>query len=477
MDAGALVAGKYRLNRLLGSGGMACVWAATNIFTDREVAVKVMTTPAARNADATRRFLLEGKVSARINHPNIIEILDVGQTEDGQLFLVMELLHGQPLDALLQRPPVLARDFCRAMLDVGRALDAAHAAGVIHRDLKPSNIFLHRTRAGATIAKVLDFGVSKILEEEPNFAHTIAGTVLGSPLYMSPEQAAGAALVDGRSDVFSFGTILFEAFTARRPYDAPNFNALIVTIATTPPRDINAFAPHLPERLRSLIQECLAVNRDDRLSSFGEIVRRLEQLINELDVSPAASTASAASAASSVPFTLPAPFGVRDPDATDALAALGAAAFGTSTLSTTSRSGSAPGLSSPWSTVPPPPPPRGFVRWFAAAGIGAAIGLGIVATVVTIVRSGDRRPIANAASVSLVAEQENETGTVSFWASAGTCMLEVDGASRGATPLTVELPAGNHHVACTFASASPVTKRIRVDAHSRATVQFAPNAH
>jgi serine/threonine-protein kinase len=473
MEAGALVAGKYRLNRLLGSGGMASVWAATNIFTDREFAVKVMATPATRNADATRRFLLEAKVSARINHPNIIEILDVGQTEDGQLFLVMELLHGLALDALLKRPPVLARDFCRTMLDVARALDAAHRAGVIHRDLKPSNIFLHRTRGGITIPKVLDFGVSKILEDEPNFAHTIAGTVLGSPLYMSPEQAGGTAHVDGRSDIFSFGAILFEACTGRRPYDAPNFNALIVTIATTPPRDVDTLAPQLPQALRSLIRACLMVRREDRLSSFSEISHRLEAIINELDVT-AGEPSAALSATPSATLTLPAPFGVLDADATDARAALGAAGYGASTLSTTSRSGAPPGLSSPWSTAAPPPPARGVVRWLAAAGIGAAVGLGIVATVAAVARGGNRPAVSNAAPVAVATESENEIGTVSFWSVAGACRLEVDGAARGATPLTVELGVGNHYVACTFGTASPVAKRIRVEPHSRATVQFSP---
>ncbi len=468
MEAGTLVAGKYRLNRSLGSGGMASVWAATNIFTDREFAVKVMSTPATRNADATRRFLLEAKVSARINHPNIIEILDVGQTEDGLLFLVMELLHGQPLDNVLKRPPVLARDFCRTMLDVARALEAAHGAGVIHRDLKPSNIFLHRTRAGTTIPKVLDFGVSKILEDEPNFAHTIAGTVLGSPLYMSPEQAGGADLVDGRSDIFSFGTILFEAFTARRPYDAPNFNALIVTIATTPPRDIDTFAPHLPPSIRSLVADCLIVNRQERLSSFGEIVKRLEVIINEIDNSTEHASAS---------FKLPTPFGVGDPDATNALPALGGASFGTSTLSTTARSSSAPGISSPWNTISAAPSqPRGFARWLAAAGIGAAIGLGALAAVVAIVRSGNRDVpyITNAPSVSFAAVPENETGTVVFNAKTGSCRLEVDGAPRGVTPLTIELNVGTHQVGCAFGSTPAITKRIRVDARDRSTVQFAP---
>src|SRR5579859_7866377 len=208
MISGQTIAGKYRINQLLGSGGMASVWSATNIFTERQFAIKFMLPAVARTPEAARRFLMEAKVSARIDHPNIIEVIDVGQTEDGSLFLVMELLTGVSLETAIKRqtPPMLVRDFLKIMLDVGRAIAAAHRSGVIHRDLKPTNVYLHRDRDGNTVPKILDFGVSKILEDEQNHALTIAGTVLGSPLYMSPEQAMGAVNIDGRTDVFAFGS-------------------------------------------------------------------------------------------------------------------------------------------------------------------------------------------------------------------------------------------------------------------------------
>ena len=215
METGQTIAGKYRLNRLLGTGGMASVWSATNIFTEREFAIKFMLPQVARTPEAARRFLIEAKVSARINHPNIIEMIDVGQTEDSSLFLVMELLTGISLDVAMRRrtPSMIVSDFMIVMSDVAQALAAAHRSGVIHRDLKPTNIFLHTDRDGRTVPKILDFGVSKILEEENNTALTIVGTVLGSPLYMSPEQAMGAEGIDGRTDVFAFGAILFEALS------------------------------------------------------------------------------------------------------------------------------------------------------------------------------------------------------------------------------------------------------------------------
>src|SRR5436309_809180 len=193
MESGQVVVGKYRLNQLLGTGGMAEVWSATNTFTERQLAIKFMNVQIAKTPEAAARFLKEAKVSARVNHPNIIEIHDVGQTEDGQLFLVMELLTGIPLEVALRRqnPPMTMYELVLVMIEVASALSAAHKSGIVHRDLKPTNIFLHKLREGVAIPKLLDFGVSKFLEDDQNHALTVAGTVLGSPLYMSPEQARG----------------------------------------------------------------------------------------------------------------------------------------------------------------------------------------------------------------------------------------------------------------------------------------------
>src|SRR5580704_12855112 len=285
METGQTIAGKYRLNRLLGTGGMASVWSATNVFTEREFAIKFMLPQVARTPEAARRFLLEAKISARINHPNIIEVIDVGQAEDSSLFLVMELLTGSSLDVATRRrtPSMPVHDFMRFMRDVAEALAAAHRCGVIHRDLKPTNVFLHTDRDGRIVPKILDFGVSKILEEENNTAHTVVGTVLGSPLYMSPEQAMGAEGIDGRTDVFAYGSILFEALTGQRAYDGPNFNALIVTIATTQPRRVDDVAPQLPEPLRALIRDCLITDKTRRLDSFERVVERLDGMMIKLE--------------------------------------------------------------------------------------------------------------------------------------------------------------------------------------------------
>ncbi len=314
MESGKVVAGKYRLNQLLGSGGMAEVWSATNTFTERQLAIKFMNTQIGKSPEAAARFLKEAKVSARINHANIIEIHDVGQTDQGQLFLVMELLTGFPLEVALRRqnPPMTVYEFMIVMVEVGDALAAAHKSGIVHRDLKPTNIFIHKpqTRGSAPMPKLLDFGVSKFLEDDQNHALTIAGTVLGSPLYMSPEQARGESNLDGRTDVFAFGAILFEALCGYRAYEAKNFNALIVKIATSKPKSIDECAPHVPESLRAIVRGCLEVDLKKRLQTFEEITSRVRRTLPELDASGQ---------------RLPTPLiatSVVDPDATNALPVL-----------------------------------------------------------------------------------------------------------------------------------------------------------
>jgi serine/threonine protein kinase len=314
MESGKVVAGKYRLNQLLGSGGMAEVWSATNTFTERQLAIKFMNAEVsgAKTPEAAARFLKEAKVSARINHPNIIEIHDVGQTDQGQLFLVMELLTGFPLEVGLRRqnPPMTVYEFMIVMVEVGDALAAAHKSGIVHRDLKPTNIFLHKPQTGTPMPKLLDFGVSKFLEDDQNHALTVAGTVLGSPLYMSPEQARGESHLDGRTDVFAFGAILFEALCGYRAYEAKNFNALIVKIATTKPKSIDECAPHAPESLRAIVRGCLEVDLKKRFQTFEEITSLVRRTLPELQASG---------------HRLPTPLiatSVVDPDATNALPVL-----------------------------------------------------------------------------------------------------------------------------------------------------------
>lgn len=499
MKSGTVVAGKYRLNQLLGSGGMAEVWSATNTFTERQIAIKFMNAQVAKTPEAAARFLKEAKVSARVNHPNIIDIHDVGQTEDGQLFLVMELLTGFPLEVALRRqnPPMTMYEFALVMVEVAGALAAAHKSGIIHRDLKPTNIFLHKIRDGIAMPKLLDFGVSKFLEDDQNHALTIAGTVLGSPLYMSPEQARGESAIDGRTDIFAFGAILFEALCGFRPYDAKNFNALIVKIATTKPKSIDEHGAHVPESLRAVVRACLEPDLKKRAQTFDDVVAMLKAAMAELEVDSA---------------RLPPPMiasAVVDPDATNALPVLRASdrpppVMGEATIPSQPPMGSLSGTIPPhssgptgpsWHTstpntsyasinVPGPKPSKApWVVTAAALAIAAALGVGLVfskraasratAAAVTTATVDAPKPVASPAPTAAAPKDETPTmsvdalpqasgkqapppgpvvkgyGRVGISASPGWCTVIVDGKERGPTPIAaLDIAAGMHTIAC-----------------------------
>jgi serine/threonine protein kinase len=276
MKSGEVLAWRYRLDARLGVGGMGEVWRATHTGTGREFALKIVHARAASTADARQRFTHEAQASARIKHPAVVDVFDVGELEDGSLFLAMELLDGVLLeDALHAVPRLSVQDFVVILLGVTQALAAAHNVNIVHRDIKPANIFLHKSReTGFFSPKMLDFGVSKFASASDAEA-TKVGSVLGSPRYMSPEQARSAASVDARADIWSVGVLLFEGLTGTWPHEGDSFSSLMVAIGTGPPASIDARAPSLPESLRSIVRECLAP-LDRRLPSAAALAARLE---------------------------------------------------------------------------------------------------------------------------------------------------------------------------------------------------------
>jgi serine/threonine protein kinase len=517
METGQTIAGKYRLNRALGTGGMATVWSATNVFTEREFAVKFLLPHVASTPEAARRFLLEAKVSARINHPNIIEVIDVGQTDDGALFLVMELLQGVSLESAIrrQKPAMSLHAFLRVMAEMAGALAAAHRRGVIHRDLKPSNVFLHRDRDGQTITKVLDFGVSKFVDEDGAGGMTVVGTILGSPLYMSPEQAMGAEGVDGRTDVFAFGSILFEAVCGERAYSASNLNALIVAIATTPPKRIDDVSPKLPQALKDLVNECMRTDKSQRLASFEAVVERLKPLIDLVADSglllpsprrPSAEPTPSGDGRAKRPSDRPTPL----------------CGSGTSVAPLSMR---APNTLPPKGTATTP----GSLSWPSARGVGGdaapsklawVAGGGALLGVALLVALGaglgrSKRESSAAGSPKAAAPLQGpspaaapfasesppessgvpvisvdqlpaaaalgthggptpkNTGRLSVAATPGSCSISVDGLPRGATPLqSFEIAAGPHTVDCVSPSTGEKTASIVVTEGTEAHYQF-----
>jgi serine/threonine protein kinase len=272
---GRLVAGKYRLQKLLGAGGMGAVYEAANTWTGRRVAIKLLLPELATREDVVPRFLQEARAASQLRHESIVDVLDMGRDgDDGALYIVQELLSGLDLRARLDRDGALsASECCAVVAPILRALEVAHAAGVIHRDIKPENIFLSTTSEQNTVPKLIDFGIAKILDTEPGVAlhKTKTGTALGTPYYMSPEQARGDTAVDARADLWSMGAVLFELCVGHRPFEASTFTLLVVKILTEDAPRADVANPAVSRALADVIAKALARDRDQRFSSAREM--------------------------------------------------------------------------------------------------------------------------------------------------------------------------------------------------------------
>ncbi|MDC3956932.1 protein kinase [Polyangium jinanense] len=272
MNGGDRVGGKYRLLRQLGSGAMGVVWEAIQETTSRRVAIKLISQPS---DDLRHRLLREARICCSIAHRNVIEVHDVGETEQGEPFLVMQLLSGETLADLLGRQrrlsPSMAAQIGR---DVARGLAAAHAVNVIHRDLKPANIFLHH-EAGTegSIVKVLDFGVAKSLDANESLV-TMVGGAVGSPAYMSPEQIRAARDLDHRTDVWALGVVLFEMLTGIRPFQG-NRQELLTRVLVGPIPRASQFVRNLDSGLDDVVANCLERDRNKRVASASVVERLL----------------------------------------------------------------------------------------------------------------------------------------------------------------------------------------------------------
>ena len=276
MRPGDLLEQRYRLVRVLGRGRSGSVWCARNELIDRSVAIKILHRSLAGDAERLQRFFQEARACGRVRHPAVVEVLDLGQGDDGILFLVMELLEGETLSSLLARRGRLQTDEALAIIiPLARGLAAAHAHGILHRDLKPANIYLHKTPTGGLQPKILDFGISKILGSEL----TQSGVVLGTPSYMSPEQARGVADLDPRMDVWSLGVILYECLTGRLPFLAREYRALVEEILDKKHIPVRDLATEVPPELTAIVDEALEKSRDRRLSSAASMAQKLTALL------------------------------------------------------------------------------------------------------------------------------------------------------------------------------------------------------
>jgi eukaryotic-like serine/threonine-protein kinase len=251
-----VLGGKFRIDESLGKGGMGVVMAGEHITLGQKVAFKFLK-PGASEADVVERFVREARAAARIDNEHVVRVSDVGVLESGVAYMVMERLEGEDLGRYLRRQGPLPVD--EAVLYLAQACDAvaaAHAAGVIHRDLKPSNLFLARRRDGRSAIKVLDFGISKASStsrDEVSQSLTRPGTVLGSPRYMSPEQVRDIRHVDGRSDVWSLGTVLYELLVGSPMYEGDTVQALYALIIADPPAPLRSKRPGVPAEIEAAV--------------------------------------------------------------------------------------------------------------------------------------------------------------------------------------------------------------------------------
>ncbi|HWZ88564.1 MAG TPA: serine/threonine-protein kinase [Polyangiaceae bacterium] len=282
LSEGSLIGGRYRLEHHLGEGGMGTVWSALHTVTHRAVAMKFLKDTMRGRADLRQRFLREASAASALKHPNAVEILDVFDFEESSPVMVMELLRGETLGSKLARDQRLSMEETAAiLLPVVSAVGTAHALGIVHRDLKPDNLFLEE-RAEGTKVKVLDFGIAKLtaeyyLSRDLSALHTDAGSMLGTPYYMAPEQASGDAAVDHRADVWSLGVILYECLSGMRPIEGENMPQVISRLMSAGIIPLERLAPELPHEVAGIVMQMLsrdASRRPDGLLEVSKVLAR-----------------------------------------------------------------------------------------------------------------------------------------------------------------------------------------------------------
>jgi serine/threonine-protein kinase len=267
--------GSYRILAKLGEGGMGAVYAAEHALLGRRAAIKVLLPELSRRAEIVERFFNEARASTAIGDLGVVQVFDFGHHVDGSAFIVMELLEGESLDSRLRRVGALpVRDALRIVRQMAQTLATVHARGVIHRDLKPDNVFLvaDPEAEGGERPKILDFGIAKLSEATGGLSQTRTGSLMGTPLYMSPEQCRGGGHIDRRSDVYALGCVLFHLLCGRPPFEGEGPGDVLVKHVTQPPPPPSALRPGLHAAVDGLVLRCLGKTPDERFADMTEVV-------------------------------------------------------------------------------------------------------------------------------------------------------------------------------------------------------------
>lgn len=280
---GEVIAGRYRVEKCIGIGGMAIVFLGRHEALDRSVAIKVLRPELEEVAEVVDRFNREARIASHLEHPNCIQVFDVGVTKGGFTFMVMPFLDGTEISRVVSIPFAPSQAVALTT-QVASGLEYIHRCGVIHRDLKPDNVFATRNHDGRTVLRVVDFGVSKLLDRSQwrDPIHTQVGTIVGTPSHMSPEQALGLES-DERSDLYALGILLYQFLAARLPFDHDDPKQIMRQQINKPPPPL---PERIPERLRRITMKLLAKRPEERFQSASEVVAVLKQMTQELAHDP-----------------------------------------------------------------------------------------------------------------------------------------------------------------------------------------------